>query len=142
MPIRRPASIHGLHAALLAGVSLAALVWMQTSAKAHPLYGMAGSTSVTSQASAAAIANAQQSAQTAQQAMSQLSRATQAVQAMLQQTPGDRPARLAQQTPSGVPNGLATGGLVPDSGLAAQGVANAVTSWTNRQYADPKHPQR
>ncbi len=130
MPIRRPASTHGLRTALLAGVSLAALVWMQTSAKAHPLYGMAGATSVTSQASAAAIANAQQSAQTAQQAMSQLSRATQAVQAMLQQTQATARA-LAQQTPSGIPNGLATGGLVPDSGLAAQGVANAVTSWTN-----------
>jgi len=30
-------------------------------------------------------------------------------------------------------DGLATGGLVPDSGLASQGVANAVTSWTNAQ---------
>src|SRR5450756_1731601 len=32
---------------------------------------------------------------------------------------------------SNVPNGLNTGGLVPDSGLAAPGSANAVTSWVN-----------
>src|ERR1700736_1194398 len=32
-----------------------------------------------------------------------------------------------------VPNGLTTGGLVPDSGLAGQGFANAVTTWKNAQ---------
>jgi hypothetical protein len=35
----------------------------------------------------------------------------------------------ATAAPSTVPNGLANGGLVPDSGLAGAGVANPVTSW-------------
>ena len=40
------------------------------------------------------------------------------------------PNHPGQQLPN-VPNGLTTGGLVPDSGLASQGVANAVRTWTN-----------
>lgn len=37
--------------------------------------------------------------------------------------------QTAISTVSTVPNGLTAGGLVPDSGLAAQGVANAVSTW-------------
>src|ERR1700730_9137023 len=40
------------------------------------------------------------------------------------------PNHPGQELPN-VPNGLTTGGLVPDSGLASQGVANAVRTWTN-----------
>jgi filamentous hemagglutinin len=40
------------------------------------------------------------------------------------------PNHPGQQLPN-VPNGLTTGGLVPDSGLASQGVANAARTWTN-----------
>ncbi len=36
---------------------------------------------------------------------------------------------IAANAPSSVPNGLNVGGLVPDSGLKASGVANPVTTW-------------
>jgi filamentous hemagglutinin family protein len=43
---------------------------------------------------------------------------------------GADPNHPGHQLPD-VPNGLVTGGLVPDSGLAASGLANAVTTWQN-----------
>ncbi len=77
---------------------------------------------LTAQAQAAAVA--QQSANTLSNVANAL-RAMQAAQTAAQ--------TLAQAAPSSVPNGLAPGGLVPDSGLAATGVANPVRSWINAQ---------
>ncbi|MEW6439014.1 MAG: filamentous hemagglutinin family protein [Pseudomonadota bacterium] len=86
-----------------------------------------GAFNATASAAAAAVTNAQQAQQTTQQSMSSLLRATQAVEAMQQAQAAAR--ALAQQVPSGVPNGLLPGGLVPDSGLAAPGIAAPVTTW-------------
>ncbi len=64
------------------------------------------------------------------QAQNQLARITTAMQAMqnLQTTARN----LALTAPGTVPDGLQSGGLVPNSGLAAAGVANPVT-WTGAQ---------
>jgi filamentous hemagglutinin family protein len=43
---------------------------------------------------------------------------------------GADPNHPGHQLPN-VPNGLVTGGLVPDSGLSTSGIANAVTTWQN-----------
>jgi filamentous hemagglutinin family protein len=85
-------------------------------------------TSATAAAANAAIISAQQAAQATQQSMNSLTRATQALQAM--QAAQTAAHNLAASTPSNVPNGLSSGGLVPDSGLAGPGVANPVSSWT------------
>ncbi len=74
-----------------------------------------------------AIISAQQAAAATQQSMNLLARATQALQAM--QAAQNAARSLAQSTAGNVPNGLTTGGLVPDSGLAHLGVANPVSSW-------------
>ncbi len=74
-----------------------------------------------------AIISAQQAAAATQQSMNSLARATQALQAM--QAAQNAARSLAQSTAGNVPNGLTTGGLVPDSGLAHLGVANPVSSW-------------
>jgi filamentous hemagglutinin family protein len=75
-----------------------------------------------SQAQAAAIA---------QQSQSALSRIATALAAM--QTAQTAARNIAQSAPSTVPNGLTAGGLVPDSGLAAPGVANPVHTWVGAQ---------
>ncbi|MEI8341116.1 MAG: filamentous hemagglutinin N-terminal domain-containing protein, partial [Verrucomicrobiota bacterium] len=75
----------------------------------------------------------------AQDVLTRTSQAIQAVKAMQSAARsaaaaannlGADPNHPGQILPN-VPNGLVTGGLVPDSGLAANGVANAVTSWRN-----------
>jgi filamentous hemagglutinin family protein len=126
---RRPAvpfrSHRAAYAALLASVSILTLVAAtMPMAQARPLGGAQGSaaTSATAAASAAAMAAAQQSQQSAL-------RATQSMQAMLSAQAAARKAALA--APGTVPNGLAAGGLVPDSGLSAPGSANSVSTWIN-----------
>ena len=77
-------------------------------------------------------------------AQDMLARTTQAMQAVtaMQAAPPARsrqampvrmnlgldPNHIGQQLPN-VPNGLAAGGLAPDSGIATTGVANAVATW-------------
>src|SRR5262245_20118631 len=89
--------------------------------------GRAGGRSAATNAASSAISSAQQAAQMAQQSASALARAAQAIQAM--QAVQNAARSLARSAPSGVPNGLAPGGLVPDSGLAGPGAANPVSTW-------------
>jgi filamentous hemagglutinin family protein len=110
---------------LLMGVSAIAIA-ASSGANARPL-GV-WSTSAATTAAAAAQAAAQQAQQAAQSSQQSLTRATQAIQALKAAQAAAR--GLAASAPSGVPDGLAIGGLVPDSGLASTGVANAVTSWS------------
>ncbi|MCE0484088.1 MAG: filamentous hemagglutinin family protein [Methylacidiphilales bacterium] len=93
-----------------------------------------GSTSntTTSQTSTAATAATNQSEQTsvlARNAEAALQNSLKALQA--QQAAQSAARASALNITSSVPNGLATGGLVPDSGLARTGVANPVTTWVN-----------
>jgi filamentous hemagglutinin family protein len=117
------------HAALLASVSALALLTAGAPVRALPFASAGGgnSASVAAAAAAAAMASVQQAQQATQQSMSSLLRASQAVAAMQQAQAAAR--ALAQRTPSNVPNGLLPGGLVPDSGLTAPGVAAPVTTW-------------
>jgi filamentous hemagglutinin family protein len=70
----------------------------------------------------------QQSAAVATQSTNQLSKVATALLAV--QAAQTAAQNIAIAAPSGVPNGLQTGGLVPDSGLASPGVANPVHDWT------------
>ena len=123
------------HAALLASVSALALLTAGAPVRALPFAsaGGGGSASAAAAAAAAAIANVQQAQQATQQSMSSLLRASQAVAAMQQAQATAR--ALALKTSSNVPNGLLPGGLVPDSGLNASGIAAPVTSMDRREYA-------
>nr|WP_049824679.1 filamentous haemagglutinin family protein [Rhodopseudomonas palustris] len=76
----------------------------------------------------AAAQAAAQAASAAAQGSASLTRATTAIQAM---QAAQAAARAAASSSGGVPNGLTVGGLVPDSGLAAGGIARPVVSWTN-----------
>ncbi len=73
------------------------------------------------------LQNQAQAAAIAQQSQSELSRIATALAAM--QTAQSTARNIAQSAPSTVPDGLTAGGLVPDSGLAAPGVANPVHTW-------------
>jgi hypothetical protein len=86
-------------------------------------------------------ANAAAMAQRTQRAAERLSRTTQTLQALQAAQSAARAAALngpnnlglnpnqpGVQLPD-VQNGLAAGGLVPDSGLSSNGVANSVTTW-------------
>jgi filamentous hemagglutinin family protein len=114
--------------ALLAGTSALALTLMMPVAHARQL-GVSVSSSATAIAAAAAVTSAQQAAVLTQQSMQSLTRATQAIQAMQAAQNAARSAALGGS--SNVPDGLNLGGLVPDSGLVASGVANPVTTWTS-----------
>ncbi|MEW6436168.1 MAG: filamentous hemagglutinin family protein [Pseudomonadota bacterium] len=111
---------------LLCGVSAFALVMTGAPVRAMPLGTTrgGGSYSAAVNAAAAAVAGAQQSSAVAQQSMSALTRAVQAVQAMQQAQAAAR--ALAQQAPSGVPNGLAVGGL-----QVAPGAMPGSSLWQN-----------
>jgi filamentous hemagglutinin family protein len=113
-------------ASLLAGVSIVALV-AGSDANAYPLGFTSSSTVATTAAANAALAAAQQAQQAAQNAQASMARTVRAIQAM---TAAQNAARnLAAGVGSSIPSGLAPNGLVPDSGLAAPGVANPVTTW-------------
>ncbi|MEW6435584.1 MAG: filamentous hemagglutinin family protein [Pseudomonadota bacterium] len=129
MPVHAVASRfynRSIYAALLTGVSTLALLTSGAPGHAIPLGTMrgGGSYSATANAAAAAVASAQQSSVVAQQSMSALTRALQAVQAVQQAQAAAR--ALAQQTPSGVPNGLAPGGL-----QVAPGATPGTSLWLN-----------
>ena len=112
---------------LLAGVSSIAIA-MSSPAAARPFGTWGGvSTAATQAAVSAAQAAAQQAQQAAQNSQASMTRATQAIQAL--QAAQSAARGLAASAPSTVPNGLNAGGLVPNSGLAASGVANPVTNW-------------
>ena len=118
-------------ATLLTGVSLAALlVGALTPAEARSVR-QAGAP--VTNATAQQMAAQQQAAVIAQQSRSALIRATQSMQAVQALQTAARGAAQARQTsltsPVNVPNGLAVGGLEPDSRLASTGVANPVTTW-------------
>ena len=83
--------------------------------------------SATALAAAQAAVAAQQAQQAAQNSQQSMLRATQAIRAMQAAQAAARAA--AAGAPETVASGLALGGLVPDSGLAATGVANPVTTW-------------
>jgi filamentous hemagglutinin family protein len=124
------------HAVLLAGVSVLALLTASAGADARGLGASWAGGSATTAATNAAAVSAQQAAALAQQSMKSLTRATQALQAM---QAAQVAARQAAQGGANrlvgtldVPNGMSiggAGGLVPDSGLAASGAANPVTTW-------------
>ncbi len=70
----------------------------------------------------------QQAAAVAAQSQNELSKISTALLAV--QAAQTAARNLAVAAPASVPNGLRSGGLVPDSGLAAPGIANPVTDWT------------
>ncbi len=72
----------------------------------------------------------QQAAAVAMQSQNELAKISSALLAVQAAQTAARNAAAA--APSTVQNGLQTGGLVPDSGLAAPGVANPVQDWTPR----------
>jgi filamentous hemagglutinin family protein len=124
---RRAAGVN--RGVLLAGVSAAALLLAAPNAAQARSVLLAGGVSATATASASATVGAQQAAAVAQQSMAALARATAAIQAMQQAQSAAH--ALALSAPSAVPDGMVNGGLVPDSGLAAPGQSNPVTSWVN-----------
>jgi filamentous hemagglutinin family protein len=71
----------------------------------------------------------QQAAAVALQSQNELAKISTALLAV--QTAQTAARNAAAAAPSTVQNGLQNGGLVPDSGLAAAGVANPVQDWTN-----------
>jgi filamentous hemagglutinin family protein len=123
--------------AMLAGTSMLVMALVTSTASARPLGGSAFF-SAPNFASDAAQAASQQAAAIAKQSQNALMRATQAIQAM--QAVQSAARNLAVSGPNslgaGLPavtNGLSAGGLIPDSGLAATGRSNPVstTTWIN-----------
>jgi len=108
---------------LFAGVSMLALM-AGNPALARPLTGSTSATDAAAAATAAAAASSQAAATATQNS---LLKATQAIQAMR----AAQAAARAAASGGTVANGLVTGGLVPDSGLLAPGVAAPVTTWVN-----------
>jgi len=91
-----------------------------------------GSTTASSQTATAATTATSQALQTSALAQRAAASLQQSLAALQAQQAAQNAARAATLTaPSGVPNGLVVGGLVPDSGLASTGVANPVTTWVN-----------
>ena len=112
---------------LLAGASSIAIA-MSSPAAARPFGAWGGVSSAATQAAISAAQDAaQQAQQAAQNSQASMARAAQAIQAL--QAAQSVARGLAASAPSAVPNGLNAGGLVPNSGLAAPGVANPVTNW-------------
>lgn len=112
---------------LLTSVSVLTVMLAAPQASARSL-GVAAPVSAPAIAADAAAQAAAQAAAAAAQGSASLNRATAAIQAM---QAAQSAARAAAAGAGGVANGLTSGGLVPDSGLAAQGVAKPVLSWTN-----------
>ena len=110
---------------LLAGVSTIAIA-VSSGVSARPIGGMR-SVSPTTNASNAALLAAQQAQQMANSSQQSMMRAARAIQALQAAQAAAR--QQAANNPGAVPDGLAQGGLVPDSGLAAPGVANPVVTW-------------
>ncbi|ABD05193.1 haemagglutinin-like protein [Rhodopseudomonas palustris HaA2] len=122
---------------MLTSTSALALTVLLTAAPAmaRSLGGAAPDYSAAAVAAAAATAAAQQGSAAAQRSVESLTQAAQALQGIQAAQAAARAAAQAAgvsvTAPVVVPNGLAAGGLVPDSGLAAPGAARPVLSWTN-----------
>jgi filamentous hemagglutinin family protein len=112
---------------LLVAVSTVTLLVGSSYGHALDLRQLGGGANASAAAQTAAATAAAQAAAVTQQSMNSLARAAQALQAM--QAAQSAARNLVLGTPSSVPNGLVTGGLVPDSGLSAPGTANPVTTW-------------
>jgi filamentous hemagglutinin len=108
--------------------ALRSLQTMQTAAHAAAARAASAAAGAGSGGSSGTLAQTTQALQSVQ-AMQAAARA--AAQAGANNLGAD-PNHPGQQLPD-VPNGLATLGLVPDSGLASPGVANPVTTWQNAQ---------
>jgi filamentous hemagglutinin family protein len=118
------------HGALLVTVSAISLMAAVDATSARSMNGSAPALSAPNFASDAAAVAAQQAGAVARQSQNALNRSVQAMQAMQAAARAAAQAReLSTTAPLGIANGLAAGGLVPDSGLARNGVANAVTTW-------------
>jgi filamentous hemagglutinin family protein len=134
VPRKRPLMVvsrlpRSLHAALPGCIAFALLVHsMPAEALCLGACGTAAATSATAAAASAALSSAQHAAQAAQATQNSLARAAQAIQAM--QAAQSAARNLTLSTPSNVPNGLVTGGLVPDSVTTWVG-ANAPTQSTS-----------
>jgi filamentous hemagglutinin family protein len=129
---------------ILVGLSVATLLTAEINARADGSLrgaamsgsnhsGSTGTGTTTSQTSTAATTATSQAAQTAtitQNAQVSLQRSVQALLAMQKAQQAAQSAARNLALPA-VPNGLTAHGLVPDSGLASDGVANAVTTWRN-----------
>uniref|UniRef100_Q07N90 Filamentous haemagglutinin family outer membrane protein n=1 Tax=Rhodopseudomonas palustris (strain BisA53) TaxID=316055 RepID=Q07N90_RHOP5 len=113
-------------AALLAGVSSAALLMITPLPSSARALGSSGVVSPVFSATDAAAIGAQQAAAVARQSMSSLTRATQALQAMRGVQAAARAA--AAVAPGTVSNGRA--GLVPDPRIGS-GAAGAANLWVN-----------
>lgn len=124
-PLRR-ARLGSRRTLFLAGVSSVAIA-VSSSASARPFGTWGGNNAATQAATDAAQVAAQQAQQAAQNSQQSLMRATRAIQTL--QAMQTQARNIAASTPSSVPNGLNPGGLVPDGGLKALGVANPVTTW-------------
>ncbi|BBF93154.1 filamentous haemagglutinin family protein [Blastochloris tepida] len=103
-------------AVLLCGVSMLALAAAWTPAAARRPAGTSAAASAAAIAAQQAAAAAAQAAQAAQQAQTSLTRAAAGVRAAKAAQAAAR--ALALQNGAGIPDGLKTGGLVPDSGIA------------------------
>ena len=104
-----------------------------TSSPSSGSSGSTASSSTTSQTSTAATSATAQAAQTATLTKNAQASLQHSMQALLAMQKAQQTAQSAARnlTLPPVSNGLVTGGLVPDSGLASDGVANAVTTWRN-----------
>jgi len=114
-------------ALLLAGASAIALTLASEVRAGDILRGGGGVTSPVAAVTAAQAAAMQQAQAAALQAQNSLARAAAAIQSM--QTAQAAARAAAQAAASAVPDGLATGGLMPDSGVPANG--DLPPSWQN-----------
>ncbi len=99
------------HTRWLVGASVMAMVFGSSSALAKPLVGPGSGTSAVTAAINAANQGQQQAQQIAQQSQNALSRTVQALQAMRAAQAAAHSVALGTQ--STVPNGIASGGLMP-----------------------------
>src|SRR5262249_37866109 len=113
---------------LAATSALALLVALERPAGALDLRQLGAGSSATTAANAANQAAATQAAAVAAQSQRSLAAALRAIQAMQQAQSTARAAALA--APGTVPNGLMTGGLMPDSGLSGVQTSGQTTTYS------------
>lgn len=131
--------------ALVLLLGMGALHFESRSARAGDVLRGRGGVAPVDSATAAQAAGAAAAQAAAQQAQESLSRTTRSIQALRDAQAAARAAARIGATNLGidpnhpgqllpnVPNGLVDGGLVPDSGLSAPGVANPVPTWVGAQ---------
>ena len=140
--VRRPASRAAIVAALNVAFTLMLgnrpVVGRDVLRPGRSTSSVTGSSDITMSANSVSA----QTAATAKRAQDTLLRAAQAMQSMQSMQSAARaaaaggpnnlgadPSHPGQQLPN-IPDGLASGGLVPDSGLVANGLANTVATWS------------